>query len=292
VLYDEDGTEVASKAPSADGHANFDTFNYTFPADEATSLFIGVVAKSINAEGDAAGTATFNRGVKFTLANATQLGDLNLSANEAVTAIGEDSGEDIDCDEDDNGAVAAGDYAYWGDATTTEATITGSVLNSIVNDMSDGTLTAGSGRTIGKYKFVFDNGSNRATTTNEELKAQLVELKITVATSSTVVTNVKAYIDGSPSNKTSAATPGAGGVHTLNLDEAGKLADSALVDGTITLIIVGDVSAAPTNSYVQTRIADLDGQGDFTYNGNNNYMVDFDDVKLDIVEVLGATLSN
>ncbi len=291
-LYDKDGVEVASKAPTAAGHANFDTFNYTFPADQATSLFIGVVAKSINADGDPEGTATFYHDVMFTMANATQLDDLGLSADEAVTAVGVDSGEDVDCNDAGDATVAVGEYSNWGHATTTVATITGSVLNSIVNDMSDGTLTGGSNKTIAKYKFVFDNGSNR-TAANEELKAELNTLVLTIATSSHVsVADVQAYIEGDSSNKTDIAQTDDNDQVTINL-AADLDGTTELVDGTVTLVIIADITdTSGTGEYLQTSIADLDGNGDFIYNGNNGDLNDFNDVRLDIADVTGATLSN
>ena len=293
-LYDKDGTEVASQAPSSDGHANFSTFNYTFSADQATSLFIGVKAKSINEEGDPAGTATFNRDITFTLASAANLvTDLSLSANEAITAIGVDSGEDVTCDEAAGATVAAGEYASWGDASTTDATITGSVLNSVVNNMSDGTLTAGLNKIIGKYKFVFDNGANRATTTNEELKAELVTLVLTIATSTNITaTGVQAYMEGDSGNKT-AIVPVHPTTDQATIDLTDFNGTTELVDGTITLVIIADITdSSGTGEYLQTSIADLEGSGHFTYNGNHGSMANFDDVRLELAEVTGATLSN
>jgi hypothetical protein len=289
-LYDKDGAEVASKSPTAAGHANFDTFNYTFPADEATSLFIGVVAKSINADGDPEGTATFYHDVMFTMANVTQLGTLSLNANEAVTAIGIDSGEDVDCDDAGDASAAVGEYTGGGYASTTVATITGSVLNSVVNDMSDGTLTGGANKTIAKYKFVFDNGSNR-TATNEELMAELHTLVLTISTSSSITaTGVQAYIEGSSAYKTT-IVPGVAGTATIDLTSL--TGTTELVDGTVTLVIIADITdTSGTGEYLQTSIADLDGNGDFTYNGNNGTGNDFTDVRLDIADVIGATLSN
>jgi hypothetical protein len=169
--------------------------------------------------------------------------------------------------------------------------INGSVLTSIVNAMNDGTLTGGAGKIIGKYTFVFDNGANRDAD-NTSMKAQLVELKLTVATSSATVNNIQVYIDGASSNKTTAVDTVAG-VATIDLDEAGKLADSAEVDGEVTLVVIGTVSNIGANAYVQTNIADLtSASSDFTYSGASDAGSDLTNPRLSISEVIGGTLSN
>jgi len=286
-LYDKDGVMVAQEGVSANGHANFDSLNYTFPADQATSFFIGVVAKTINAENDPEGTATFGHTIKYTLATSTQRTELGLSTT-AVTAEGVDSGSAITMAEDVNATIADNEYSSWKDATSTEAAITGSVLNSVVNSLTDGVLTGGTNKTIGKYKFVFNNGTNR-TSINEELKAKLVELKLSVATSSAEVTNVQAYIEGQSSIQTTAvAIDFATKIATINLTQL--TGDTPLVDGEITLVIIGDVGSPGTNAYVQTSIATL--STDFTYNGNAGTGSNFTGPRLDVIEVIGGTLSN
>jgi len=286
-LYKSDGTLLTSKGVSADGHVNFSSLNLILNADNTTEYYIGITAKSINKEGDGAGTADHDSTIYYTLASTSQLTALGLSANQAVTAEGVDSGATVTMVEDSNASVAAGEYSSWGNATTTTATISGSVLTSIVNAMSDTTLTGGNGKVIGKYTFVFDNADNRETD-NSSLKAQLVSLILNVATSSATVTNVKAYIEGDSSNKTSAGTQ-AGTEYTIDLTTLSGTTEK--VDGTITLIIEGDIASVGTNAFVQTEIDNL--TTDFTYDGNGgNDGSDTSNSLLTISEVVGATLSN
>jgi len=284
-LYDKNGVLVAQKAPTSLGHANFDALNLELAADQATSLFIGIVAKSMNADGDAAGTATYGNECVFNFANNTVLGTLSIANGDAVTAQGLDSGTDIDLSPDAGSGVIAGEYSA--DTVVTKgARITGSVLTSIVNAMTDAVLTNGNGRTIGKYTFVFDNGANR-TTANDELKAELTTLILTISTSSANVNNIEAYIEGNSSVKTTpVAAPGA--TATIDLTSLGT---TDLVDGTVTLVITGNVSNGGTaGDSVQTEISNLNS--DFVYNGNNGTGLDWDHARLDISEVIGATLSN
>jgi len=290
-LYNKDEVLVASKSVSSAGHANFSDLNLTLSADNAHEFFIGVTMKGMNVENDPSSTATFARTAIYTLASSTQLTALGLAANKAVTAMGVDSGQDITIVEDLDNTVDAGQYAtgYWGTATSTTATVTGSLLTSITNPMSNTTLSDGNDQTIGKYTFIFNNGNNRVSTTNAELKAALIQLKLTVATSSgTLVSNVQAYIEGDSANKTTAVDP-VSGVATIDLATLPDV--SELVDGTVTLIIEGDISGTTSADFVQTKINSL--ATDFTYNGNNrsgaNNTVN---VLLPYTEVIGAKLSN
>ncbi len=287
-LYDENEVQVASRGVSADGHANFNTLDLILPADDTVEYFIGVTTKSINADGDAAGTADHDATAIYTLASTSQLTALGLSANEAVTAEGVDSGATVTCDEDANGTVAVGEYSSWGNATSTTATISGSILTSVVNAMSDGTLTGGNGKTIAKYTFVFNNGDNR-NTDNSDLEAELNELILTTASSSgVIVANVQAYIEGDSANKTTAVQT-ASGVATIDLTTLSG--ETEKVDGTVTLVIVGDVSGVGTNAFLQTEIDDL--TTDFTYDGNDGSDgSDTANALLTISEVIGGTLSN
>jgi len=287
-LYNAAGTVVASTGVTASGHAVFTDLTLTIPADSSASYFVGVQAKSIGAEGDAEGTATHGTTVEYTLASAAQLASSEIDMAVAVEADGVDSNQTITLTEATSGTVANDEYASAGYATSSVATISGAILTSVVNTMTDGTLTGGAGKTIGKYKFVFDNGANRYS--NAELKAQLVELQLTVATSSAIVTGVQAYIDGDSTNKT-AAVEAATGVATIDLSSG--LADSSQVDGEITLVITGTVSGVGSNAYVQTSIANLGATGDFTYDGDGNGTpVGVANSLLPISEVIGATLSN
>lgn len=289
-LYNKAGVEVASIVPSANGHANFketdlDSTKFTLSADQATSYFVGVVARSINADGDNEGTATFGRNVKFDLASSSTLTTLGLAVDTAVTADGANTQLPITIVEDANGTLVVGEYSI-NTVQSKTATITGAVLTDVANDMVNGTLTGGT-ETIGKYKLVFDNGGNR-TSANEELKAMLKELKLTVATSSGVtVANVQAYIYGSSSNKTTVIQPVAG-VATIDLTTLSGTTE--LVDGTVTLVVVADTTVGTGNQFVQTKINNL--TTDFTYNGNAGTGSDFANMRLDISDVLGGKLSS
>ncbi|MFH0892210.1 MAG: hypothetical protein V1867_05510 [Candidatus Falkowbacteria bacterium] len=278
-LYDDDGVLVASKAPDSDGDVNFDTFNMTFAADKATSLWIGVTTKTINADGDPEGTATYNHGAEYTLGQTA-----------AFTAEGGNSGTSITVSAATSGTVGVNQWDAWQFATSSQTNITGSILNSVVNTLSDGVLTGGNGKTVGKYKFVFDNGSNRATSTNETTKAQMRQLILTFATSSVSVTgNVKAYVEGLSSVQTAAGTYSAA-LSTYTIDLTG-LGNTALVDGEVTLVIIADLGSAGTNAFIQTEINSL--AADFTYNGDSGIWPDhFSNARLSISEVLGGTLSN
>lgn len=289
-LYTKDGVLVASKAVSTAGHANFSDLNLTLAADNAHEYFIGVTAKGINVENDPSSSATFARTAKYTLASSTQLTALGLSADKAVTAQGVDSGTAITIVEDTDNTVAVGEYAtgWFGTATSTTATITGALLTSITNPMSNTTLSDGNDQVIGKYTFVFDNGNNR-TATNAELKAALIQLILTISTSTgTLVSNVQAYIDGDSANKTTAVAP-VSGVATIDLATLPDV--SELVDGTVTLIIEADVSGTTSADFVQTKINSL--ATDFTYNGNNRSGANnTSNALLPYTEVIGAKLSN
>ena len=290
-LYNSAGAMIAEKAPAAAGHVNFDALNITLPADTATSWFIGVTTKSINAASDAEGTGTYGREIQFSLASEGVLtSTFGLLVNQAVTAAGVDTGSDITIIEDANGTLATGEYT----GSTTKsmlATTTGSILTSVVNTMADGTLAGGTGKTVAKYKFVFDNGNNR-NSDNTELKAQLRQLILTLATSTGAsLSNVQAYIEGDSSNKTTAVNIAANSKFTIDLTTLSGTTEK--VDGTVTLVIIGDIVTDGTADYMQTEINDLNT--DFTYNGNDGNtgmhwtLLSSD---LGISDVNGATLSN
>ncbi len=292
-LYDETGAVVAYKTPSVNGHVYFEAADFIddaniLAADETTSFFIGVLTKSMNADGDAEGTADFDEGIQFSFATSTALNLFGLGVDEAVKATGVDSAEEITIIEDTNGTVAAGEYALASVKTKT-ATTTGSILTMITNDMEDGTLAGGTSKIVGQYTFVFDNGSNR-TTANETLKAQLRQLILNVASSTTLrATNFKAYIEGNSANKTDAAQPNASSEVTIDLTQLDG--ETNLVDGTVTLVILADINVTGDNQYIQTEIDDL--TTDFTYNGNHDDGSTYwSNARLDgITDVAGATLS-
>lgn len=289
-LYNEAGSIVAQKAPSAAGHVNFDDLNMVFPADQATSLFVGITAKTINAQDDPEGTASYGRETIFSLASTTGLGIWSLSVDTAVTAIGNESSEDITIVNSGGSTPAAGEYS----ASTTIsklATTTGSILVSITNDLADGNLAGGNNKIIGEYKLVFDNGTNRDSS-NEAIKAEMTQLILTVASSSTtLLADVQAYIEGDAANLTDAKQTDSDNKVTIVLSDLDD--DTEQVDGEVVLVIIADVTTSGTSQYAQTLIGSL--TGDFTYNGNSGTTgMDWSDQSADlgIVSVDGATLSN
>lgn len=277
-LYDSGGDLVASKIVDAAADVSFDPFDIVFPADEATSLFIAVEAKGINVDGDPTSTANYLATLTYTISG--------------VTAEGADSGEAIAMAAAGGGTPAMGQYD---DVDATKATgVTGSVLTAVVNDMPDGTLTGGTGKIIGQYKLTFNNGSNR-NADNTELKAQLNNLYVAVSKSTNVVVaNAKVYINGTATKVASSANNCTAGSTSCSIDWTGSalngLADSGYADGTITLLVTGDVTTA-TSEYLQTSIGDLSA-GDLNYNGNTGTGTDISDMRLDYTEVIGGTLSN
>jgi hypothetical protein len=284
-LYDEDGVEVGSATPNASGNVLFEDWNYEFPADESTSMFIGIDTKGINVESDAGSTATHGRNVAFIMADSTDLTDLD--ATYGVVAKGADSGETLNltqCVTD-----TPGDNEYE-NATTTSATstISGAAITAVAKNLDDGSLVNGVAKTIAKFKIVADNMSNR-TTSNEELKAQLVQLDLTIATSAGVlVDQVKAYIEGQSSTKTAAATKVNNNKYRLTLT---TLPDSGLIDGEVNLVIIANVSGGTdTGDFVDSIIASL--ATDLTYDGNNGTAgTDFSDLRLDYTETSSINLS-
>ncbi len=290
-LYDKNEVLVASKAVSTLGDVNFSDLNLILSADNAHEYFIGVTAKGINVENDPTATADDSETIIFTLASSTQLTQLGITGgNNAVTAVGVDLGDDIDCVEDTDGTVSVGGYASWGVATSTTATIHGAILTSITNPMSNTTLSNGQNQIIGKYKLVFQNGSNR-NSDNTELKARLVSFGLTVATSSGMsLSNFQAYIEGDAANKTDVVEDLTGVATPLFVDLDGTTED---VDGEVTIVIEADIEGTDgTADYVQTSLADLSSSA-VVYNGNNGTSgSNVTNTLLNISEVLGAKLSN
>jgi len=296
-LYNSSEVKVASEAVSSVGGSvgavHFDELNLVLPADDTIEYYIGVTTRSINALDDASGTADHDETIKFTMASSTVLTALGLSAGEAVKATGVDSGTTITIVEDTSTAAAsvvAGEYSGWRQATTTIATISGSILTSITNAMADGTLSNGNGKTIAKYTFVFDNGNNRIATGTDSIMAELTTMILNVATTTGVqVNSIQAYLGTDTSNKTTAVSVNSSNEATISfLTLSG---DTEEVDGVVTITIVGNISGVETSDSVQTELDDL--TTDFTYDGYDGW----DDSKtanslLTISEVIGGTLSN
>ena len=262
-LVQADGTVVATKTVSADGSVTFDPFDVVFAADQTTSLFIVAVAKGLNVNGDPTSTATSGRTVNYSYS--------------AATAMGNDSGTTLES------------VAMVGNGSSTSATIVGSKLNTVVNAMTDASLIGGLGKTIGKYTLTFDNGSNRNTADNTELKALLTKFAVRIASSSTVtLANISLNVDGT-SNKATSTT--SGDITTFAAaDLLNGLVDGAKLDGTVTLVVTADVTTSATDGeYIQTTLADVNGPSVYINYKSNN--VDNTSVYLPVVEVIGGTLS-
>ncbi|HBA36885.1 TPA: hypothetical protein DCZ15_03350 [Candidatus Falkowbacteria bacterium] len=281
------GTIVAEEIPEADGDVLFDPFDYVLAADQTTSLFIAPVVRGLNVLNDPTSTADYNETMIYNIDDiATGVVATGVNSSASITLV-------VDPDAD---TVATGQWAA-ASITSNTATIVGSALTTITNAMSDATLTGGTAKILGKYTFVFDNGSNR-NASNEELKAYLDALKVTVNKSTAVViTNVNAQIDGT-------ATKVAGDITTLgNGNTSGSvdwlttelqgLADGGKLDGTVTLVITGDVTTTDaTSEYVQTSLADVYGAGDVDYIGNGaTDGTILTATYLPVAEVIGGTLS-
>jgi len=288
-LVDGAGVVKATKAPAANGDVVFDPLNLVFPADQATSLYIVAVFNGMNVDGDPSSTSTYGHVLQY-----------HINATSGVVAQGDESGIDTGIVLDANGTLVMGEWSEAAVVSKTN-TVNGAVLNSITNNMADGVLTGGSQKVLGKYKFVFDNGSNRKAD-NTDLKAIIDNMVITVNKSSAVLvatTSAKVYIDGTTTKVTADAnTCNAAGTScsfTWNADTLQGLADGGAVDGEVTLVIVGDVTTT-TAEYLSTSLADLDGSGsndDFQYIGDGlAATAGLSNMYLPVTEVIGGTLSN
>jgi hypothetical protein len=276
-------TVVATKLAEANGDVVFDPFNVVFAADQATSLFIVAVAKGMNVDGDSSSTAVYGDVLQYKITD--------------VVANGDNSGEII---------TMADGSAGWGEWDSSQSSnvdvITGSTLNSITNPMSDGTLTGGTGKIIGKYTFTFDNGSNRDAS-NNEMKAIMDKLVITWSKSTNVAIaagSVKTYIEGTATKVaadswTGTSTGTTAGTATWNAATLQGLSGLGAVDGAVTLVVVADVTpSTDLGEFLQTSIADLNGAGgdDFNFIGDGTVgHAALTNMYLPVTEVLGATLS-
>ncbi|MDI3496477.1 MAG: hypothetical protein PWQ35_498, partial [Patescibacteria group bacterium] len=267
-LVKADGTVIASETLASDKTATFDPFNVVFEADKSTSLFIAIEAKGVNT-GESNATAKVGRSIAFDLTS--------------VEAIGDSSGEDI----------VSSDGLTINNNTSNLATIVGSKLLSVTNMMSDGTLTGGAGKVLGKYKLVFDNGNNRDKN-NEDLKATLSQIKLTLSSTATVTSPVL-YIEGHDSNAATGSL--SGGVITWS--DLSALVDGGKVDGEVILVVKGGVITSGENQYVQTSFASLGS--DIQYytdvdvsddSSNSDVVETVNTMLLPVTSVNGATLSN
>lgn len=399
-LVDKDGKVIATEGVAADGDVVFNPFDIVFPADQATSLFIVVKSKAINAEGVTNATATHGATVRYNIngtsgvvatgANSsasitiaasavgipgvsTIVVDANSADDETLTFDGctilfDETGgtDDLNCNNDaavinlaslstteiatklttiinttrnytatsstatvtvtrattpvtgniftaatvgdltfantTTGVVDAVAASKWSDANvkTNKTVVTGSKLKLITSTMADGALQEGSSKIIGKYKFVFDNGSNRKSD-NTELKAIMDRLKISFSKSTAIVFGtgtVKAYIEGTSTKRACDTEIGFGsgnttGYATWNAATLQGLADSGEVDGEVVLVIEATITGTSENQTVQTTIADTSGVGDFYYIGNGSTSgTAWTDLYLSGTSVTGGTLTN
>ncbi len=276
-LVNADGIVIAHTSVSVNGSATFDPFNIVFEADKSTSLFIRTVAKGINVSGDPTSTATDGKTAQYKITS--------------VNASGVNSGATLTMESDSTAA--------WGKFTNANSktnTIVGSKLNTVVNDLvgGTGTLTGGAG-VLAKYKFTFNNGSNR-TDDNQELKAILNEFKVNFNMDTATVTEIKLHIDGQDDTKiaaTSTATvTGTGGDIYWDRAALVGLVDEAKVNGEVVLVITGTVSGLGDNSYIQTRLTNLSDGTSFKYWSNGEASgTPLANMLLPYTEVLGATLN-
>ncbi|MFA7050129.1 MAG: hypothetical protein WC164_03430, partial [Patescibacteria group bacterium] len=209
------------------------------------------------------------------------------------------SGADITLAVDAGATFDAGEWSAAAVKSRTNV-VTGSKLNSITNSLADTTLAGGIGKVLAKYTFVFENGANRDTA-NEELKAIFDKLVITVSKSAAVViTNVKANIDGTATKVaantlTTLGAASTSGSATWNATTLQGLTDSGKADGSVTLVITGDV-VTTANEFVQTSLADLNGSGSddsFNFIGDGELLgAALTNMYLPVADVAGATLSN
>ncbi|MFH1187659.1 MAG: hypothetical protein V1688_02225 [bacterium] len=411
-LIDKDGKIVATEGVASDGDVVFNPIvdlrtntNYIkFPADQATSLFVVVNSKAINADGVVNATATHGRTVRYningtsgvvatganssatiTLAasavgipavstitvNAVSADTETLTLDGCVITFATTGTEDLNCNDDvalinltsTNSAIliaadldtiidttrnytsaytastavvtvtrattptagviitpaTVGDLTFatatggtgvadavvagtWSDANvkTNKTVLTGSKLKLISNDMANGTLQEGSSKIIGKYKFVFDNGSNRKSD-NTELKSIVDRLKISFSKSTLIVFGtgtVKAYIQGTSTKVACDTEAGFAAANTTgsaiwNAATLQGLADSGEVDGEVVLVIEATITGTSENQTVQTTIADTTGVGDFYYIGNGSTSgTAWADLYLSDTSVTGGTLTN
>jgi hypothetical protein len=282
MLVDSDDSVIAYTTVDSSGDVSFDPFNITFEADKSTSLFIAAEAKGINVADDPTSTATDNRSFDYKIND--------------VEAKGFDSGNTIEMTGVDTTDMTWDKFDY--EAISKKNYIVGSKLNTVVNNLSDGTLTGGSNKVLGEYKFTFDNGDNR-TSSNDELKAILSKLKVTFDKSDGVeLSSVKLQVNGSGPQILATTTDGIGtsasttGWALWDATALQGLDDSAKVNGEVTVTITGSVVTA-SDDYVQTSIAGLDTSADFNYfsngvvGGNNQA-----NMYLPITTLSGGTLSN
>ncbi len=273
-LVKADGTVVASKTVESNGSVVFDPLDLTFDADKSTSLFVSTLARGINVDGDATATATQGHTIQY-----------NLGAGAAITAEGVNSGEAITMIANNDGTLSAGE---WDDDSSTKThTITAVKLNSVVNAMSNTTLSSGR-QDIAKYTLTFEHGNNRDAN-NDAYKAQLDHFALTINQSGATTTNLTMKVEGTTRDVADSATAGTWTSTELQNATTGLL-NLAKVDDVVTLVISADIAIdTNANNYsVQTVISDLNGAG-----GNDSIRHNsLTNMYLPYTSVTGANLTN
>ncbi len=260
-LYNGSGTLVASTTPEADGGAKFTNVNWVFDADQATSLWLGVTTKGINVANVASSTAAEEATIIFDI--------------DSVNAEGVNTFEELT-------VIPTG-------ATSKTATILAANVTAIENALSNGVLTGGNDKIIGKFTINADRGANRKTD-NTNVEATLESLLLTVsADAGTTLADVKMYVEGSPANIAADITPCAGNGDVCEFDaiELGNLVNSGNFTGSITLVVTADVTTG-ADAYLQLSIDSL--ATDFVF-GTTNGATGIAPL-LPYITVSGGTLSN
>jgi hypothetical protein len=294
-LFDKNGVIVATGTPNNAGNVNFSNLNLVFEKDLATSLYLGIKAKSMN-PGASEGTAQYLDSVAFSIATATVA--TSFGATYPITAQGVDSG--ISMNLTPTTTVTWG-YCSDGAATSTKADVTGAILTAINSVGSSQILIGGVQKQIGEYAFTFNNGANQ--TEDGELKGKMQSLRLNVFTQNAATTNVKAYLKNNPGVMVTGVITDAtatGSVVTFDLGTG--LGTLALVDDTVNLIIIADIEG-PTGTnkgIIQTYIDHLNVEPalgsvhGFVYNGDNGKAdtANISNLRLDILQVNGYSLAN
>jgi hypothetical protein len=271
-LVEADGTVVATKIAETDADVNFENVNLEFPADEATSYFIMANINGINVSGDPTSVATSGDAIQYNVAN--------------VVAEGVNSGESITMVSDADGTLAFGEWSSSTAVFSKTGTSMKAAITNITNKLSDGVLSNGAGKIIGKYEVTVASGNNR-NVDNTDAKAVLGNLVVTINTGGAAAatgTSVQAYIEGDSSNKTTPVT----GSGTATINMATILGNANQVDGTFTIVIIATVYTDGDGDSLQTELHDLSSDVTYTDGTTSNS----GDCKLTISDVYGGTLSN
>jgi len=262
-LYKADKvTKIADKDWTSGTSIKFDPLNYV--VDEGTE-YIWIKADLAKIGTGAEDTAVSGAAIK-----------LNVASSD-FQARGESSGDLI---EGSNLSITG--------TQTKEAKIVAAKIASVENALADGTLSSGSSKVIAKFKVKAANTVN-VSTTEELSKVLLSKINITLTTSSAVtVSNAKIEREGGVDLPASFS-------FNTDFDLASALPNDHKISSNSEAIFVVkatiDDAATSGTSYLDTSIADLDNSG-----GNDDIFWsdeagNYNGVRLDYTEVIGAHLS-